>query len=102
MESEYQFPEGFIWGAASSATQSEGAANEGGKGKNIWDYWYEVAHEKFHNGIGSQETSDFYHQFKEDVAIMKAIHFNSLRPYISWSRLMPDGVTINDEAVHFY
>src|SRR5699024_10306977 len=35
MECEYQFPEGFLWGAASSATQSEGAANEGGKGKNI-------------------------------------------------------------------
>lgn len=102
MESEYQFPEGFLWGAASSATQSEGAANEGGKGKNIWDYWYEIAPEKFHNGVGPQETSDFYHQFKEDVARMKAIHFNSFRPSISWSRLMPDGVTLNDEAVHFY
>lgn len=43
----YRFPAGFWWGSATSATQMEGAANEGGKGKNIWDHWYERSHIAF-------------------------------------------------------
>lgn len=38
---QYCFPKSFWWGSAASATQTEGAADEGGKGKNIWDHWYE-------------------------------------------------------------
>ncbi|MBY7142901.1 glycoside hydrolase family 1 protein [Virgibacillus sp. NKC19-3] len=98
----YKFPKNFLWGAASSATQTEGAADEGGKAKNIWDYWFEIEPERFHQGIGPQETSDFYKQYKEDIERMKAINFNSFRTSISWTRLLPDGKHINQEAVRFY
>ncbi|MYL45254.1 family 1 glycosylhydrolase [Virgibacillus halodenitrificans] len=98
----YQFPKGFLWGAAASATQTEGAAQVAGKAKNIWDYWFEIEPERFHNRIGPALTSDFYKQFKEDIQRMKAVHFNSFRTSISWSRLLPDGKNVNKEAVHFY
>lgn len=44
---QYRFPKGFWWGSAASATQIEGAADEGGKGKNIWDHWYEAEPNRF-------------------------------------------------------
>jgi len=102
MSNKYTFPKDFKWGAAASATQTEGSADAGGKAKNIWDYWYEIEPERFHEGIGPQVTSSFYSHYKEDIARMKAIHLNSFRPSISWSRLIPDGVHVNEEAVDFY
>lgn len=47
-----QFPKGFYFGSATSATQSEGASAIDGKGKNIWDIWFEQEPEKFHDRIG--------------------------------------------------
>ena len=102
MSKKYLFPEHFMWGAAASATQTEGAANEDDKAKNIWDYWYEIKPEYFHDNVGPQNTSGFYHNYKEDIERMNAIHLNSFRPSISWSRLIPDGVHVNEKAVEFY
>ncbi|MDN6626063.1 MAG: glycoside hydrolase family 1 protein [Pisciglobus halotolerans] len=102
MPNDYQFPDHFMWGAAASATQTEGAADEDGKAKNIWDYWYEIEPDLFYEGVGPQETSGFYHHYKEDIERMSAIHLNSFRPSISWSRLIPDGVNVNEKAVSFY
>ncbi|MDI5788486.1 family 1 glycosylhydrolase [Bacillus licheniformis] len=45
-------------GSAASATQTEGAAAEGGKGKNIWDHWYEKSQTDF-DGVGPEKTSRF-------------------------------------------
>jgi 6-phospho-beta-glucosidase len=99
----YRFPDGFWWGSATSATQIEGAANEGGKGPNIWDHWYEKEPNRFFNGVGPSITSDFYHRYKEDIALMKEIGHNSFRFSISWSRLIPDGIgAVNPTAVQFY
>lgn len=98
----YKFPKDFLWGAAASATQTEGAADKDGKAKNIWDCWYEIEPERFHEGVGPQVTSNFYHTFKDDIKRMEAINLNSFRPSISWSRLLPDGKNVNQKAVDFY
>lgn len=99
----YQFPEGFWWGSATSATQIEGAASEGGKGKNIWDHWYETESNRFFENIGPEATSDFYHRYKEDIRRMKEIGHNTFRLSISWARLIPGGRSeVNPEAVTFY
>ncbi len=100
---EYTFPDHFWWGSATSATQCEGAANEGGKGKNVWDFWHEQAPEKFHNAVGPQQTSTFYHNYKADISLMKELGHNSFRTSISWARLIPNGVgEVNPEGVQFY
>ncbi|MNM36207.1 6-phospho-beta-glucosidase GmuD [compost metagenome] len=99
----YKFPKNFLWGAASSGPQSEGASNKDGKGKNIWDHWYEIDPEKFFNQVGPQDTSNFYNLYKEDIQRMKDIGFNSYRTSITWSRLIPDGDgEVNEKAVEFY
>ncbi|MED5053085.1 MULTISPECIES: glycoside hydrolase family 1 protein [Anoxybacillaceae] len=99
----YRFPQGFWWGSAVSATQIEGASREGGKGPNIWDYWYEQEPHRFFDGVGPETTSDFYHRYKEDIQLLKETGHNSFRFSISWSRLIPDGKgAVNAEAVQFY
>lgn len=98
-----QFPEGFYFGSATSATQSEGAANKYGKGANIWDYWFETEPERFHDRIGPQVASSFYEHYKEDIRLLKETGHNSCRISISWSRMFPTGNgEVNPQAVQFY
>lgn len=100
---QYRFPKGFWWGSAASATQIEGAADEGGKGKNIWDHWYEAEPNRFFDGVGPQETSRFYETYKEDIQLMKELGHHSFRFSISWSRLFPEGKgELNQEGASFY
>ncbi|MFD1172693.1 glycoside hydrolase family 1 protein [Oceanobacillus picturae] len=102
-QTKYSFPKDFWWGSATSATQIEGAADEGGRGKNIWDHWFETEENRFFEGVGPEQTSDFYHRYKEDIALMKEIGHNTFRFSISWSRLIPGGRgEVNKEAVAFY
>lgn len=99
----YQFPSDFWWGTASSATQMEGTYDQDGKGKNIWDHWYEIEPHRFHNGVGPGQTSRFYRKFKEDIHLMKELGHTSFRFSVSWSRLFPDGTgEVNQKAVEFY
>ncbi|WP_067839634.1 glycoside hydrolase family 1 protein [Amphibacillus sediminis] len=102
MTLNYQFPKGFWWGSAASATQTEGS-NQGDKGKNIWDHWFEIEPNRFFEGVGPDLTSDFYNRYKEDISNMKAIGHNSFRMSISWARLIPGGIgEVNPKAVTFY
>ncbi|GMP41902.1 hypothetical protein CsSME_00011840 [Camellia sinensis var. sinensis] len=55
------FPDGFVFGAASSAYQFEGAAKEGGKGPNIWDTFTHEFPGKISNGSTGDVADDFYH-----------------------------------------
>ena len=103
MSVKYRFPEGFWWGSATSAAQIEGAAAEGGKGKTIWDHWYEIEPHRFYDNVGPGTASDFYHRYREDIRLMKEIGHNSFRFSISWARLIPGGRgEVNPEAVRFY
>lgn len=97
-----RFPEGFVWGTATSAYQVEGGAFEDGKGLNIWDVF---THEKgriFENHNGDI-ACDHYHRYKEDVAIMKSIGVKAYRLSLNWARILPDGVgRVNEAGVQFY
>jgi len=97
-----KFPDGFLWGSAASAPQTEGRNNQDDKSPNTWDKWFEFAPTKFHEGVGPAVTSNVYELYKDDVARMKAMNLNSYRTSISWARLLPDGKTINEKAVAFY
>ena len=62
------FPEGFIWGVASSAYQVEGGWEEGGKGLSNWDVWTLDANHTSDHSSG-QVAADSYHHYKEDVKL---------------------------------
>lgn len=89
----------FFYGAASAAYQVEGAYNEDGKGPGIWDVLSEghIAH--WENG---NVSADFYHHYKEDVALMKEIGLKAFRFSVSWPRIMPSEGKINEKGVQFY
>jgi len=100
---KYIFPEKFWWGSATSGPQSEGTVKGDGKSKNIWDYWFEIAPERFFGGVGPQNTSTFYQNYKKDIQLLKQTGHNSFRTSIQWSRLIPEGIgEVNDKAVAFY
>lgn len=92
----------FWWGSAASGPQTEGAANVDGRKPSIWDHWYKIEPGRFFNDVGPTNTSNFYYQYKEDIALMKQTGHNSFRTSIQWSRLIPDGIgEVNPKAVDF-
>ncbi|QNO14644.1 glycoside hydrolase family 1 protein [Alkalicella caledoniensis] len=97
-----KFPQGFWWGAATSGPQAEGTFNK--PHKNVFDYWYEIEPEVFHNKVGPDITSSFYHSYREDIEMIKSIGLNSFRTSIQWSRLIKDFETgeVDEDAVRFY
>ena len=100
---KYQFADDFWWGSATSAPQSEGASARDGKSQNIFDYWYDIAPERFHHQVGPSEASTFYDHFQQDILLLKKLGHNTFRTSISWSRLIPDGEgEVNPKAVAFY
>ena len=96
------FPKGFLWGAATSAPQSEGGQYKGGRTASTWDKWFEMEPEKFNDEQGPKHTTRMYEKYESDAKLMSAIDLNSFRTSISWNRLLPDGKTLNQEAVTFY
>lgn len=98
-----QFPQGFYFGSATSATQCEGRKPGDGKGENIWDLWFKEEPWKFHGGIGPERTTQFYKNYQTDIQLLKETGHNSFRTSISWSRLIPDGDgQVNEKAAAFY
>ena len=94
-------PDGFAFGAATAAYQIEGAASEGGRGPSIWDSF---SHEKgkTHDGDSGDVADDHYHRYPEDIELLTKAGIKHYRMSLSWSRLMPDGRTLNEEGVAFY
>jgi len=98
----YSFPKGFIWGAATSSYQIEGACNADGKGKSIWDIFSHVPGNVENGGTGDI-ACDHYNLWPKDVALMKEIGLKAYRFSISWPRILPDGYgKVNKKGIDFY
>lgn len=96
------FDKDFVWGVAAAAYQIEGAAHEGGRTESVWDMFCkkEGAIERGETG---EIACDFYHKYKEDIALMKSLGVKAFRFSISWSRLLPtEDETVNEEGAAFY
>lgn len=123
----YKFPKGFLWGGATAANQIEGGWNEGGKGWSVSDcarahFNLDVKNYDGHNNITSKDIeealanpedivnypkrhgSDFYHRYKEDIALLAEMGFKVFRISIAWSRIFPNGDDKfpNEEGLKFY
>lgn len=93
-----RFPDGFLWGASTSAFQVEGAWGEGGRGRSTTDRGFGIP------GItDGSVASDHYHRWKEDVDLMAELGLKTYRMSFSWCRIMPDATCEpNPEALAFY
>ncbi|KAK4415539.1 Furcatin hydrolase [Sesamum alatum] len=99
------FSPGFLFGAASSAYQYEGAAFEVGKGPSIWDTFTHKFPGKILDRSNGDVADNFYYLYKEDVKLMKYIGLDAFRMSISWSRILPRGKLnggVNKEGIAFY
>eukprot|EP01018_Ginkgo_biloba_P014657 Gb_10041 [translate_table: standard] len=100
--SRRDFPEGFVFGVATSAYQVEGAAKEGGRGPSIWDTFSHTPGKILDGGNGDIAV-DQYHRYKEDVELIAKLGFEVYRFSISWSRIYPDGFgKVNEEGITYY
>jgi beta-glucosidase len=96
------FPDGFVWGAATSAYQVEGATKEDGRGDSVWDTFSRTPG-KVRNGDTGDVAADHYHRYPEDLDLMKELGLHSYRFSISWPRVMPDGAgEVNQRGLDFY
>ncbi|MBQ7677817.1 MAG: glycoside hydrolase family 1 protein [Lachnospiraceae bacterium] len=107
------FKEGFLWGGATAANQYEGGWNLDGKGESVSDHctngshteskWLTVKIEK-DRLYPSQEATDFYHHYKEDIALFAEMGFKCFRMSINWTRIFPTGMEDkpNEKGLEFY
>lgn len=108
-----EFPKGFLWGGALAANQVEGAWNVDGRGLSVADVAQYKAHldvkdyaghvsitseavleamnDKSDKFYPKRRGIDFYHHYKEDLALFAEMGFKTLRVSIAWSRIFPTG-----------
>jgi beta-glucosidase len=92
----------FVWGVATSSYQIEGAANEDGRGKSIWDTFCKVPG-KVANFDNGDIACDHYHRYKEDLDLMKWMGVKAYRFSVAWPRVIPDGVgRVTEMGLDFY
>ncbi|MGA8764640.1 MAG: GH1 family beta-glucosidase [Candidatus Sulfotelmatobacter sp.] len=96
------FPRNFLWGAATSAYQIEGAWKEDGKGESIWDRFAHTPG-RIKRPNNGDVACDSYHRWHEDIALIQAMNLNSYRFSISWPRIQPSGSgSANAKGVDYY
>lgn len=119
------FPKGFLWGGATAANQVEGAWNEDGKGMTIEDCLpyrevgvadytkqFAFSSKDLEEALQAEATAnypkrrgiDFYHHYKEDIALFAEMGYKVFRMSISWSRIFthPEDETPNEAGIAFY
>jgi beta-glucosidase len=96
-----RLPPGFRFGTSTAAYQIEGAATEDGRGPSIWDTFC-AEPGRIADGSSGAVACDHYHRYAEDVALMQALGAEGYRLSLSWSRIMPDGRTVNEAGLAFY
>ncbi len=102
MEPTLNFPKDFIWGAATSAYQIEGAVHADGRGESIWDR-YTHTPGKISDGTNGDVACDHYNRWPEDVALMKQMGLQAYRFSIAWPRILPSGRgAVNQAGLDFY
>ena len=101
MSDELQFPEGFVWGLATSAYQIEGAVDEDGRGESVWDRFCRTPG-RVADGATGDVACDHYHRVADDVELLADLGVDAYRFSASWARVMPDGRTENPAGLDFY
>lgn len=96
------FPNNFTWGVATSSYQIEGAVNEDGRGRSIWDDFCDTPG-KIIDGSNGAVACDHYHLWQDDIKLIKSLNANAYRFSIAWPRVLPDGTgRVERHGLDFY
>jgi len=97
------FPDGFLWGTATSSYQIEGGWNADGKGEQIWDKWCHDGGRVNNNDTGDI-ACDSYNRYNEDIEALSNLGVQFYRFSISWARILPDGTLnfVNEPGIDYY
>jgi beta-glucosidase len=91
-----------MWGAATAAYQIEGAAEEDGRGRSVWDTFSHTAG-KVRGGDTGDIACDSYHRYREDADLLQSLGLSAYRFSISWPRVLPDGAgKVNQAGLDYY
>ena len=102
METPPHFPDGFLFGAATSAYQIEGSPLADGAGASIWHRFSHSPGRTFSGHTGDL-ACDHYRRWAEDVELMRSLGLGAYRFSISWSRVLPEGRgQVNSRGLDFY
>ena len=102
MTDTYQFPDGFVWGSATSAYQIEGSPLADGAGPSIWQRFTHTPGMTA-NGDTGDIACDHYNRYREDIALMASLGLKAYRFSIAWGRVLPDGTgPVNAAGLDFY
>ena len=98
----FRFPDGFHWGAATSAYQIEGSPLADGAGPSIWQRFAHTPGMMANDDTGDI-ACDHYRRYKGDVQLMQALGLAGYRFSINWARVLPEGTgRINRKGLDFY
>src|SRR5512136_632983 len=96
------FPEGFLWGAATSAYQIEGSPLADGAGPSNWHVFCHTPG-RTEGGATGDVACDHYRRWREDVALMRELELRAYRFSIAWGRVLPQGTgPVNPRGLDFY
>lgn len=84
------FPADFVWGASTASYQIEGAVEEDGRGKSIWDVFSHTPG-NIKNGDTGDIACDHYHRWREDIDLLAGGNFSAYRFSTAWPRILPSG-----------
>lgn len=96
-----QFPDGFLWGAATASYQIEGAVDADGRTPSIWDTFSRTPGAVLGGDTGDV-ACEHYTRMPEDVALMSELGLGAYRFSIAWPRVRPDGGAVNRKGLDFY
>src|SRR5258706_3164418 len=102
MTGSTRFPDGFLWGAATSAWQIEGSPLADGAGLSNWDVFAHQPGRMFAGQTGDV-ACDHYRRWESDVDLMSALGLQAYRFSIRWARVQPGGRGApNPKGLAFY
>ncbi|MGH7482406.1 MAG: GH1 family beta-glucosidase, partial [Longimicrobiales bacterium] len=102
MSENGRFPDGFLWGAATSAYQIEGSPLADGAGPSIWERFSHTPG-MTRNGETGDVACDHYRRFRDDVQLMHELGLGAYRFSIAWARILPEGTgRVNEAGLDFY
>jgi beta-glucosidase len=102
MSDQHNLGPDFVWGAATSAYQIEGAVTEDGRLPSIWDTFCRVPG-AIDNGDTGDVACDHYHLWRQDIGLMRDLNIEAYRFSIAWPRVLPEGtLRVNQAGLDFY